>query len=186
MAPLKITIRSPRGQWVMRDFEHIVLNTLYCYGPLLICFWLEVLFLLHSAVISGLWLWFTMIWEWFPMFFVKLSQEKNIVEEIESIMGAYAEQSSPLWVCIPQKSLLLMISGIQTHLGELHFTQAPMMGFLFFSLFPLWCCCPASSWPLHELIPLINGGGHCQTIRISSCGPRLLHRQSHLLTAGCS
>ena len=38
--------------------------------------------------------------------FVKLSPKKNIVEEIESIMGACVERSSPLWVCIPQKSHL--------------------------------------------------------------------------------
>ena len=36
--------------------------------------------------------------------FVKLSQEKNNVEELESIMGSRAEWSSPSWVCIPQKS----------------------------------------------------------------------------------
>ena len=39
--------------------------------------------------------------------FVKLSQKKNIVEEIESIIGLCVEQSSPLWVCIPQKSLAI-------------------------------------------------------------------------------
>ena len=39
--------------------------------------------------------------------FVKLSQEKNIVEEIESIMGACAERRSPAWVCIPKKSLAM-------------------------------------------------------------------------------
>ena len=37
--------------------------------------------------------------------FVKLSLEKNIVEEIELIMGAHADRSSPSWVCIQQKSL---------------------------------------------------------------------------------
>ena len=30
---------------------------------------------------------------------------ENIVEELESIMSGPAEQSSPSWVCIPQKSL---------------------------------------------------------------------------------
>ena len=40
--------------------------------------------------------------------FVKLSQvKKSIVEEIELIMGACVEQSSPSWVCIPQKSLAI-------------------------------------------------------------------------------
>ena len=39
--------------------------------------------------------------------FVKLSQEKNIVKEIESMMGACVERSSLEWVCIPQKSLAI-------------------------------------------------------------------------------
>ena len=176
MTPLKLQPDLPEANELWG-----ILNTLYCYGPLLIYvsgFHTQLLFPASDHDFQG--------FEGDCWYFCEVITGKNIVEEIESIMGACAEQSSPLWVCIPQKSLSLMISGIQTHLGELHFTQAPMMGFLFFSLFPLWCCCPASSWPLHELIPLINGGGHCQTIRISSCGPRLLHRQSHLLTAGCS
>ena len=39
--------------------------------------------------------------------FVKLSQEKNIVEEIDSIPGSRAERGSPSWVCISQKSLAI-------------------------------------------------------------------------------
>ena len=39
--------------------------------------------------------------------FVKLSQEKNTVEEIESIMNTCAEQSSSSWVCILEKSLAI-------------------------------------------------------------------------------
>ena len=39
--------------------------------------------------------------------FLLLLQEKNIVEEIESIMGGCVEQSSSSWVCIPQKSLAI-------------------------------------------------------------------------------
>ena len=64
------------------------------------------LFLPHSTVISGLWLWFWTIWEWFPMFLWRLSQEKHC-GEIESIMGNHVEPSSPLWVCILQKSLAI-------------------------------------------------------------------------------
>ena len=64
------------------------------------------LFLPHSTVISGLWLWFRTIWEWFPMFLWRLSQEKHC-GEIESIMGNHVEPSSPLWVCILQKSLAI-------------------------------------------------------------------------------
>ena len=37
--------------------------------------------------------------------FCEVITGKIIVEELESIMGAHAEQSSPLCVCIPQKSL---------------------------------------------------------------------------------
>ena len=33
--------------------------------------------------------------------FCKVITEEYIVEEIESIMGTRAEQSLPLWVCIP-------------------------------------------------------------------------------------
>ena len=39
--------------------------------------------------------------------FVNSSQAKNIMEETESIIGTHAEQNSPLWVCIPQKSLTI-------------------------------------------------------------------------------
>ena len=45
--------------------------------------------------------WFPMIWEWF-WWFCEVITGKNILEEIESIMGACAEQNSPLWVSIPQ------------------------------------------------------------------------------------
>ena len=48
--------------------------------------------------------WFPMAWEWFPMFLWSYHRKKNIVEEIESIMGARAERSSPSWICFPQKS----------------------------------------------------------------------------------
>ena len=65
---------------------------------------------------------------WFGSYFwsfCKAITEKNIVEEIELIMGACAKQSSPSRVCIPQKS------GIATHSGDLHSTQAPMMDSLY-------------------------------------------------------
>ena len=64
--------------------------------------------------------------------FVKFSQEKtNIVEELESIMGARAEKSSPLeFLCHRNYSLSLVISGIQTQLGELPSTRAPMINSL--------------------------------------------------------
>ena len=39
--------------------------------------------------------------------FCEVITGKNIVEEIESIMGAHTERSSPSWVCIPQKSLAI-------------------------------------------------------------------------------
>ena len=39
--------------------------------------------------------------------FGTLSQETNILEEIEQIMGTHAERSSPSWVCIPQKSWVI-------------------------------------------------------------------------------
>ena len=53
--------------------------------------------------------------------FVKLSQMKNIVEEIKSIVGAHAEQSLPSWVCVFYRnhSLSILISGIQAHKDEL-------------------------------------------------------------------
>ena len=51
-------------------------------------------FLPHSPVIYNLWPWFSTIWEWFPKF-CKVITEKNIVEEIESIMGTLVEWSSP-------------------------------------------------------------------------------------------
>ena len=56
------------------------------------------------SVISGLWQFFLMIWEWF-LIFCEVITRKNIVEEIESFRGARAEWSSPSWVCVPQKSL---------------------------------------------------------------------------------
>ena len=39
--------------------------------------------------------------------FCEVSTGKNIVGKIESIMGAGAKQSSPSWVCFPQKSLAI-------------------------------------------------------------------------------
>ena len=54
----------------------------------------------------------------------KLSQEKNIMEEIKSITCAHAEWSSPSWVCIPHKSLV--ISGIQTLVNSCS-ARAPMI-----------------------------------------------------------
>ena len=39
--------------------------------------------------------------------FCEVITGKNIVKEIESIMGARAERSSPSWACIPQKSLAI-------------------------------------------------------------------------------
>ena len=38
---------------------------------------------------------------------LRYHREKNIVKEIESIMGARVERSSPSWVCIPQKLLAI-------------------------------------------------------------------------------
>ena len=49
---------------------------------------------------------------------------KNIMEEIKSITCAHAEWSSPSWVCIPQKSLV--ISGIQTLVNSCS-ARAPMI-----------------------------------------------------------
>ena len=40
-------------------------------------------------------------------YFCEFITGENIVEDIESIMGTHAEQSSPLWVYIPQKSLVI-------------------------------------------------------------------------------
>ena len=68
---------------------------------------LRLIFLPHSAVISDLWPWFPTMWWWFPKFLWSYHREKNIVEEIELIMGARVEQSSSSWVCIPQKSLAI-------------------------------------------------------------------------------
>ena len=61
-------------------------------------------FLPHSAVISSLWPWCLVVWEWFPMFLWSYHR-KNIVGEIESIMGILAEWGSPSWICIPQESV---------------------------------------------------------------------------------
>ena len=36
----------------------------------------------------------------------KVITEKNIVEEIEFIMGAHAEQISPEWVCVPKQACI--------------------------------------------------------------------------------
>ena len=55
--------------------------------------------------------------------FVKLSLKKKTLKKIESILGARVVRSSSSSVCIPQKSLSLMFSGIQTHMGE---PRAPM------------------------------------------------------------
>ena len=73
----------------------------------------DLCFLSHSAVIFGLWLWFLMIWEWFPMF-CEVIRGRNM-EEIESILGNRAERSSPEWVCIPK--IASDFSGIQIHKG---------------------------------------------------------------------
>ena len=54
-------------------------------------------FLPYSAVIFGLWPWFSTIWKWFPIFLCEVITGKNTVEEIESIMGARG--GSPLWAC---------------------------------------------------------------------------------------
>ena len=74
--------------------------------------------------------------------FAKLAQENNIVEEIKSILGAHAEQSSPSYEFVFHRNNLqsLVISGIQAHSGELHITWSPMMDSL-----SLWSKVTASS-----------------------------------------
>ena len=85
------------------------------------------LFLPPAVVISGLWPWFPMIWKWFLMI-LWTYHRKNIMEETESIMGARVEWNSQLWVCVPQKSLVIARDFWNTNsLGWTPFTRAPMM-----------------------------------------------------------
>ena len=78
---------------------------------------------------------------WFESDFRCFCEEiagKNIVEEI--IVGACEERSSPSWVCIPQKSLV--ISGIQTNSDELHSCMGTHNAFsiamMIIDALPLW------------------------------------------------
>ena len=72
------------------------------------------------AMISGLWPWFVM----------KLSQEKDSLEEIESFTSARVERNSPEWVCIPQKSLAIARDFWNTNsLGWIPFRMGVHDGF---------------------------------------------------------
>ena len=86
-------------------------------------------FLPHSAVISSFWPWFPTIWEWFAMFLWSYHRKKkNIMEEIESIMGPMQNKVHLCeFVFHGNNSPSLVISGIQTHLGELRSARAPML-----------------------------------------------------------
>ena len=111
-------------------------------------------FLPHPAVIFGLWSWFLMNWELFSMFL--LSQEKNFVEEIESIMGARAERSSPSLICIPQKSLAITRDFWNTDpLGWTRFGTGAHDGFSIFAI--------ASTYLLLLVFPYRNWFKHCHT-----------------------
>ena len=64
------------------------------------------LILPHSAVISGLWPWFSKIWGWFPMFLWSYHRKKHHGRK-RIDHGRQCGMEFTLWVCIPQKSLAI-------------------------------------------------------------------------------
>ena len=69
------------------------------------------------------------------MFWYEVITEEKIVEEIESIMDARVERSSPSWVCIPQKSLAIARDFWNTNSrGWTPLRTATMMYHLYFYL----------------------------------------------------
>ena len=92
----------------------------------------------------AIWIFFSSILSWdFWRFksdfqcFCELSQEKYIVEDIESIKGTSAERSSPSRVCIQQKSFVIAHDFWNTNsLGWTPFAWAPVP--MMDSLCPPW------------------------------------------------
>ena len=101
----------------------------------------------HSAVISSIWPWFLTIWPWFPMFFCEVITRKNIVKEMEFIMGARANGVHPCEFEFDRKSLAIARDfWRQTHSSELRSAQAPKMDFLY----PYLLICAFCDW-LHSM-----------------------------------
>ena len=75
----------------------------------------------------------------FHCFLWNYHKKENIVEEIESIMGARTERSSPSWICIPQKSLVIARDFWNTKsLGWTPFGTGAHKRFYFFhNVFPM-------------------------------------------------